>query len=106
MIINLSKPIVFSGIEYHELNLELEKLTGNDLLEAEEYMRSKGIQTQGAADYSRSYILAVASRALNIPPEALKEMNAKDFMRLINKTLIFLAVSDSESESSLPSASQ
>lgn len=95
MKIVLSKPIEFNGVSHNELDLELEKLTGNDLIEAEELLRSRGITT-GAGDYSRNYLLAVASRALNIAPDALRGLNAKDFTRLINETLIFLAVSDSE----------
>ena len=96
MKIELSKPITFNGVERKELDLHLERLTGNDLLTAEELLRSKGIMTQGAADFSRSYLLAVASQALNIGYDALKELSAKDFTRLINETLIFLAGTDSE----------
>ena len=96
MIIKLSREIEFNGVKHKELNLDLEKLTGNDLIEAEEYLRSKGIMTTGAADYSRNYILSVASRALNIPVEALRGLSAKDFTRLINETLVFLAVTDTD----------
>ena len=98
MIIKLSKPLTFNGVERKELDLKLEALTGNDLITAEDMLRNKGVNITGAADFSRNYLLAVASQALNIPPEALKNLAAKDFTRLINETLIFLADTDSEAQ--------
>ena len=95
MIINLSKSINFNGTEYQELDLNLENLTGQDLINAEDNLRAKGIMTTGAADFSRNYLLAVASQALKIAPESLKELNAKDFTHLMNEVLIFLAGSGS-----------
>lgn len=96
MRIKLNKEIEFNGKKYNELTLDLESLTGNDLINAEESLRSKGIMTAGASDFSRIYILTVASYALKMPVEVLKGLSAKDFTRIINETLVFLAVSDSE----------
>lgn len=98
MIINLAKSITFNGTEYKALDLNLDNLTGQDLINAEDSLRAKGIMTNGAADFSRNYLLAVCAQALKIAPEALKELNAKDFTRLMNETLIFLAGSDSAPE--------
>ena len=99
MIIKLSKAIEFNGKGIKELDLNLDALTGQDLINAEESLRNKGIVTTGAADFSRNYVLSVCSQALKIAPEALMQLSARDFTKMMNEALIFLAGSDSEAES-------
>ena len=100
MKISLSKTFTHNGVNYNELDLNLENLTGQDLIDAEENLRRSGIAVNGAADFSRNYLLAVASRVLKFPREALMSLPAKDFTRIINETLIFLAGAALESETS------
>ena len=99
MKIALSKTFTHNGINYNEFDLELENLTGQDLIDAEENLRRAGIIINGAADFSRNYLIAIAAKVLKFPREALMNLPAKDFTRIINETLIFLAGAASESES-------
>lgn len=90
MKIKLDKPISANGREITLLNLELESLTGNDLLTAEDEMKRKGL-TVAAWEYSREFLCTVAARALKLPSESLKELSAKTFTQIINEVLSFLA---------------
>ncbi|MBQ7578305.1 MAG: phage tail assembly protein [Synergistaceae bacterium] len=99
MKIALSKTFTHNGVNYNEFDLALENLTGQDLIDAEENLRRAGIVINGAADFSRNYLLAVAAKVLKLPRESLLSLPAKDFTRIINETLIFLAGAALESVS-------
>ena len=94
MKIKLKKAINFHGEELKELELNLEELTGNDLIEAEKnVMTSDNIPM--VTDFNKAYLIAVASRALKIPAEELRNINAKDFSSIISEVQRFLLGSDS-----------
>lgn len=95
MKIALSKPLRYQDKELKELDLVLDDLTGQDLIDVEEDMKRKGL-TVNAWEYSRTYLISLAGRALNINANALKKLSAKDFTNIINETLSFLAGSASE----------
>ena len=90
MKITLSKALTYRDKEFTELDLVLDDITGQDLIDVEEDMKRRGL-TVNAWEYSRTYLIAVAARALKIPADALKGLSAKDFTTLINETLSFLA---------------
>ena len=95
MKIALSKPLRYQDKEVKELDLVLDDLTGQDLIDVEEDMKRKGL-TVNAWEYSRTYLISLAGRAMNIPANALKKLSAKDFTSIINETLSFLAGTASE----------
>lgn len=95
MKITLTKPITYQDTTLKELDLTLNNLTGQDLIDVEEHLKRKGI-TVNAWEYSRTYLISIAARALNIQAEALKTLSAKDFTAIINETLSFLAGTASE----------
>ena len=95
MKIALSKPLRYQDKEVKELDLVLDDLTGQDLIDVEEDMKRKGL-TVNAWEYSRTYLISLAGRAMNIPANALKKLSAKDFTSIINETLTFLAGTASE----------
>ena len=47
-------------------------------------------------DISRVYMITVAARAAHMPVEALREMSAGDFNKVVNAVRDFLADTDSE----------
>ena len=99
MRIKLIKTFTHNNKEYKELNLEFEKLTGQDLIDAEENLKRAGINTPlGAADFSRNYLAAVAAKSAGLPREALLNLSAQDFTNILNQTLIFLSGADYESQ--------
>lgn len=95
MKIKLDNPINNNGKDILELDLNLENLTGNDLLMAEEDMKRKGLNV-AAWEYSREFLCSVAARSLKLPPEPLKNLSAKTFTQIINEVLTFLAGTGSQ----------
>lgn len=95
MKIELSRPISYKENELSELELDLESLTGYQLIEAEEDLRRQGI-TVSTWDYSRPYMIQIAARAMHIPSEVLKTMSAQDFVKVCNAVTGFLLGMDSE----------
>ena len=95
MKITLSKPLKYQDKELNDLDLVLDDLTGQDLIDVEEDLKRKGI-TVNAWEYSRTFLISIAARALNIPANSLKSLSAKDFTSIINETLSFLAGTASE----------
>ena len=87
MIITLTKPLKYKDAELTELDLNLEDLTGQDLIDIEDEQRASG---QTVNLYSQSYFLAIAAKALHIPAPVLKDLPLKDFIKLTNAVLLFL----------------
>ncbi len=97
MKIQLKKAITHKGNEISTLDINLENLTGNDLIEVEEQILQSGKLLQ-STEFSRVYLIAVAARALHMPVEILKQMSARDFARVTTEVRNFLMGSDSEDE--------
>ena len=97
MKIQLKKAITHKGNELTTLDLELDNLTGNDLIDVEDQILKTGNPIQ-STDFSRVYLITVAARALHMPVEILKQMCARDFARVVNEVRNFLTASDSDEE--------
>lgn len=96
MKIQLKKAITHKGNEITTLDLELENLTGNDLIDVEDQILKSGTNPVQVLDFSRVYAISIAARALHMPVEILKQMNAHDFSRVVTEVRNFLSASDSE----------
>lgn len=90
MKIELSKPLSYKDSELAELDLELDSLTGRDLIDAEESLKARGVNIS-AWEFSRTYLLGVAAKCLHLPADVLKDLPASDFTKVINEVLSFLA---------------
>ena len=106
MKIKLKKPVISMGKELDTIDIELEELTGNDLIEAEKQILQSG-DAVIVTDFSRPYLIAIAARAAHLPIEALKFMDARDFTRITGEVRNFLVVQDSEdrTEEKIPETS-
>ena len=87
MRINLSKPLKYRESELESLDLDLEVLTGQDLIDIEDDLRSAG---QTVNMLSQGYYSAIAAKALHIPAETLRGLPLRDFMKLTNAVIFFL----------------
>lgn len=103
MKIELSRSIKYKEAELNELDLDLESLTAYDLLNAEDDLRRQGI-TVSVWDYSRPFMIQIAARAMHIPVEVLKTMNAVDFVKVCNVVGGFLLGTASEELTRISSA--
>ena len=96
MKIQLKKAITHKGQELQELDVDLDRLTGNDLIDVEEQAVRAGNNAFFATDFSRVYLIAVAARAAKIPVEVLRMMNAHDFNKVVTEVRNFLTLTDSD----------
>ena len=97
MKIKLRKGVMFNGSEIKELDLDLETLTPQDIIDAEnEVMRSSNIPV--VLDFNRDFCITIAAKCLHMPADSLKMMNVKDFNKIITEVRNFLADTDSEQE--------
>lgn len=95
MVINLRKPIFWKDKEVKELDLQLANLKPDDLIEAEdEIIREKKVIV--VMDASREYCITLAARALKLPTEVLKQMDVRDFRKIVTEVQNFLYDTDSE----------
>lgn len=97
MKIHLKKAIIFKGNEINTLDLDLDALTGDDLIAVEtQVLQEKGTNALQTLSMSRVYAIRVAAKALHMPVEILRQMGARDFSKVVNEVQTFLAASDSE----------
>lgn len=95
MKVKLTKPLRHKGAELRELDVDVEGLTGRDLLDVEqEIFRSGKILVM--ADFAKVYLIRVAARAARIPVEVLEQLPARDFNAVTNEVQAFLTGSGSE----------
>ena len=98
MIITLRKPIKLNGEDVNVLDLELDKITPQDIIDSEnEVIRASNMPV--VLDFNRDFCITIAGKALNMPPESLKLMHVKDFNKIISEVRNFLADTDSEQPS-------
>jgi len=77
--VKLSRPITFEDKYYEQLKLDLEGLTGGDLVDAErEYVSSGGVMSS-VAELTKGYLATVAAKAAGVPVEVIHALSAKDF---------------------------
>ena len=102
MKIKLMRELSVRGEMLSELELDLDKLTGQDIIEVEKQIDTAG---DGRAlvlpEYSKVYLAAVGARALKVPREALNLLTARDFTRLTQAVQNFLMRPDLETEPDL-----
>jgi len=88
-LIKFSKPYVFEGQTYTEIDLAgLENLTARDMFDAEKYLFKSGIISP-LPDQTSEYICFIAGRVAGQPVEFFKGLPPKDITRVKNKVSSF-----------------
>ncbi len=89
MLIKLSKEYDFSGKLVKEIELDFDSLTGRDMIALEKTykLRNKEAVVKELED---GWALTVASRVADINYNDLLNLNATDYLKLVNKTKSFL----------------
>ena len=93
MIITLSTPIKYKDSDLVDIDLELDKLTGQDLIDIESSFAVRG---QTVQLFSQGYFAAIAAKSAHLPVEVIKSLPVKDFMKLTNQVIFFLNDTASE----------
>ena len=92
MIVKLTRPIDVMGKPVDELSLDLDSVTGADLMAA--YMYADAESKPGASAHSVALCVMVGSRACKISPPALLSLCAHDFNRIVVEVQPLLEASD------------
>lgn len=92
--IKLYRPIDFEGERITEIKLDLEGLTGADLISVEREA-SPAVQVNVAKELTKEYQILVAARASKRPKELFLQLSAKDFTRVTLVVQNFFVASES-----------
>lgn len=75
----LKKPFTFENVEYKELSLDLEALTGQDIINASAEARALEAAPSPVPELSKAYQAVLAAKAAKVPVELLLKLPAKEF---------------------------
>ncbi|MEK5086831.1 phage tail assembly protein [Paenibacillus sp. FSL M8-0228] len=92
-VIRLSLSVNWEDVDYKELNLEFDKLTGEDIisLEGDFLALNQGKNFLPAFKNEHpAYLAVLAAKAAGVHPNFLKKLPAKDFNRVIGASRRFL----------------
>lgn len=77
----LKKSFEFEGQTHTEIVLDLDSLTGQDMIDAEAEARASGDRAI-MLETSKTYHVIVAAKAGKVPAELLKKLPAKEFTKI------------------------
>lgn len=100
MQITLSHPLLYKDTQLDSLTLDLDSLTGNDIIAIEDSLRASGSVNL----FSQAYFAAIAARSAHIPVEVLKGLPVKDFMKVTSEVINFLGSTESTDSAAETSA--
>lgn len=88
---DLRKKIEYKGVEYQELNMDLESLTGTDMIKANAKLRKAGVDIDDLMPVlNMEYQVLLAAKAANVPKEVIEKMDARDFLEITMEVQSFL----------------
>lgn len=91
--VKLLRPIKVNGAEVDEVFLNLEAVSGADLMNIETEMLSTGVVAMKNAAFSATYCMYVAARAGGFTVEDIRDMGARDVSRIVQEVQNFMLVS-------------
>ncbi len=95
MKIKLKKAIEYKGAEYKELDMDLDALTGAQLIKAKSQLTVRADSPINfdtiAPQLSMEFQARVAAEASGVPYEVIQALPAKDFVQVTNAVRDFLA---------------
>ncbi|MEF3312612.1 phage tail assembly protein [Paenibacillus sp. GYB004] len=90
-IYKLARPFHFEGKQITELSLNLDDLTGQDLLLCARHAQTiDPNEVAHVKALSLPYQVAVAAKAAGVPAEQIKALGAKDFTQVTQRVQNFL----------------
>ena len=84
-----SKPYAFEGDTFDMIDLNLEKLTGDDMLAAERDFTATG-GFGAMMETSKGYLAILAAKAAGVVPEFINGLPAKEFSKVTLAVQTFL----------------
>jgi len=77
----LKKTFTFEGKEFTEIDLDIEALTGDDLIKASKEARILG-DVAPVQELSMTYLAVVAAKAAKVPVDMINALPAKEFSKV------------------------
>lgn len=99
-ILKLLKPLTIGGNEVTELKLDLDGLSGSDLMNIEAEMMASGVAAMKNAAFSAAYCLYIGARGCGVNIEDAKRLGFKDAQSLVTEVQNFILVSASDASTS------
>lgn len=90
-MIKLSKTYNFGGKEYDKLDLNLDELTGTDLLQCEKEFKMRCKDRAAVKELEDAWAVTVAAYALKVKYGDLLTLKAPDYLKVVNQTRLFLS---------------
>ncbi|MNO15521.1 hypothetical protein D3C76_51870 [compost metagenome] len=94
VVIKLSRPITWDEVEYKELNLNFDSLSGDDIIDAEsdfmDFVVGKKNVFVAFKDEHPAYLAVLAAKAAGIHPNFMKKLAGKDFLKVSGASKRFL----------------
>ena len=88
-VVVLNKAFKYDGQEYTEISMDLESLTGNDMINAAKESKAIG-DTSTVPELSKTYLAVVAAKAAHVPVDMIIALPAKDFSKVTMEAQNFL----------------
>lgn len=98
MKMKLKKPVHFEGEEIKELDLDLDSLTGKDMIAAQKEIQSMDVPVQ---EFNKEYLAVVAAKACGRPTDLIPLLGIKDFSFITVQVQNFLLGEESVTEPTL-----
>ncbi|MCM0759610.1 phage tail assembly protein [Sporomusa sphaeroides DSM 2875] len=89
IIIPFRKPFTFEGKEYTEIRLDLDALSGKDVIDAEAEARAMGIRAI-MLESSKAYQAILAAKAAGVTIDMIQALPAKEFSSVTGSVQGFL----------------
>ena len=91
-VIILSRPVNFDGDEIKEINLDFEKLTGEDIERAEMQYNAENPQNSltMVKEMSKGFAAIVAAKAAGVNVGVIRKLSAPDYAKVTMRTALFL----------------
>lgn len=93
MVIEFKKPYTFDGNEYKEINIDLDSLTGADLLRVGKQYKKEG-NSSPMKTLDETYHVMVAAKASGQKVEFFENLPAPEFVKVTTEVMAFLTGTD------------
>nr|WP_145402959.1 phage tail assembly protein [Paenibacillus xylanexedens] len=94
VIVKLSRPLTWEDVEYTELKLDFDDLSGDDIIDAEgefiDFVAGKRNVLVAFKDDHPAYLAVLAAKAAGVHPNFMKKLKAADFMKVTGASKRFL----------------
>jgi hypothetical protein len=102
MYVKFKKTYNFEGTDYEGIDLDLDKLTGEDIEKAVEILAAARRPIGTLPEFSKAFCAQIAAIASNVPVEFIRRLPVREYVRVTLEAQNFLLDGASEAGSTQP----